>query len=449
MNKFNYYSIINSYQIEEKYCENLIKEISRINNEPFWLLSFRLNSFNFLKKIKIPNWGNFFLKKILLYNSCYYSFHDNKNNYSIKKTFKKIINKNKPIDFIFNSISIKTTMKKKLLDKGIIFCSFNEAIKNFKNIILKYLGSIVKPYDNFFACLNSSIFSDGTFVYVPKNTICPIELSSYFRINDEIGQFERTLIICEENSSLSYLEGCTASIKKKNQLHAAIVEIIVKKNSTIKYSTVQNWYSGNKFNLNGIYNFVTKRGICYGKNSNLVWIQIETGSSITWKYPSSILKGNFSNSEFYSISISNNYQQIDTGTKMYYLGNNCNSYINSKSISLNNSIQTYRGYIKVLNNSNNSKNFTSCDSIIIDNGKIFTFPINSISNYNSIIEHEASVTKISLNEIILLKSKGLWNYQCYNMLINNFCYNIIKKLPLEFFSEINDLINSIINYSII
>ncbi|ATX33463.1 Fe-S cluster assembly protein SufB [Candidatus Carsonella ruddii] len=449
MNKFNYYSIINSYQIEEKFCENLIKEISRVNNEPIWMLSFRLNSFNFLKKIKIPNWGNFFLKKILLYNSCYYSFHDNKNNYSIKKTFQKIIKNKKPIDFIYNSISIKTTMKKKLFNKGIIFCSFNEAIKNFKHIILKYLGSVVKPYDNFFSCLNSSIFSDGTFVYIPKNTICPIELSSYFRINDEVGQFERTLIICEENSSVSYLEGCTASIKKKNQLHTAIVEIIIKKNSTVKYSTVQNWYSGNKFNLNGIYNFVTKRGICYGNNSNLIWIQIETGSSITWKYPSSILKGNFTNSEFYSISISNNYQQIDTGTKMYYLGNNANSYINSKSISLNNSIQTYRGYIKVLENSKNSKNYTSCDSIIMDNGKIFTFPINSILNYNSIIEHEASVTKISLNEIILLKSKGLWNHQCYNMLINNFCYSIIKKLPLEFFSEINDLISSIINYSII
>ncbi|MBY0585319.1 Fe-S cluster assembly protein SufB, partial [Candidatus Carsonella ruddii] len=369
MNKFNYYSIINSYQIEEKFCENLIKEISRINKEPLWLRSFRLNSFNFLKKIKFPKWGNFFLKKIILYNSCYYSFHDNKNNYSIKKTFKKIINKKKPIDFIYNSISVKTTMKKKLFDKGIIFCSFNEAVKNFNKIIFKYLGSVVKPYDNFFSCLNSSIFSDGTFVYIPKNTICPIELSSYFRINDEIGQFERTLIICEENSSLSYLEGCTASIKKKNQLHTAIVEIIIKNNSVVKYSTVQNWYSGNKFNLNGIYNFVTKRGICYGKRSNLIWIQIETGSSITWKYPSSILKGNFSNNEFYSISISSNYQQIDTGTKIYFLGNNCKSFVNSKSISLNNSTQTYRGFIKVLENSKNSKNFTSCDSIIINNGK--------------------------------------------------------------------------------
>ncbi|WP_433927790.1 Fe-S cluster assembly protein SufB [Candidatus Carsonella ruddii] len=449
MKKYNYYSIINSYQIEEKLCENLIKEISKINNEPLWLKSFRLNSFNFLKKIKIPKWGNFFIKKIMLYNSCYYSFHDNKNNYTLKKTFKNIINKKKPIDFIYNSISIKTTMKKKLFEKGIIFCSLNEAIKKFENIIYKYLGSVVKPYDNFFSCLNSSIFSDGTFVYIPKNTICPIELSSYFRINDEIGQFERTLIICEDNSSLSYLEGCTASIKKNKQLHTAIVEIIVKTNSIVKYSTVQNWYSGNKFNLNGIYNFVTKRGICYGKKSNLIWIQIETGSSITWKYPSSILKGNFSNSEFYSISISNNYQQIDTGTKMYHLGNNCNSFINSKSISLNNSKQTYRGYIKVLEKSNNSKNFTSCDSIIMNNGKVFTYPINSILNYNSIIEHEASITKISLNEIILLKSRGLWNFQCYNMLINNFCYDIIKKLPLEFFSEINDLINSIINYSII
>ncbi|UNB92106.1 Fe-S cluster assembly protein SufB [Candidatus Carsonella ruddii] len=449
MSKFNYYSIINSYQIEEKLCENIIKEISNINNEPKWLKSFRINSFNFLKKMNIPKWGNFFIKKIFLYNSCYYNFHDNKNNYSLKKTFNNFINNKKAVDFVYNSVSIKTTMKKKLFEKGIIFCSLNEGIKNYGYIINKYLGSVVKPYDNFFSCLNSSIFSDGTFVYIPKNVVCPIELSSYFRINDEVGQFERTLIICEHNSSVSYLEGCTASIKKKNQLHTAIVEIIVKNNSIVKYSTVQNWYSGNKFNLKGIYNFVTKRGICLGEKSNIIWIQIETGSSITWKYPSTILKGNFSNSDFYSISISNNYQQIDTGTKMYHLGNNCESFVNSKSISLNNSSQTYRGYIKVFKNSNNSKNFTSCDSIIIGNGKIFTFPINSILNNNSNIEHEANITKISLNEIILLKSKGLWNKQCYNILINNFCFNIIKKLPLEFFNEINDLINSIINFSII
>lgn len=449
MKNYNYYSLINSYQIEETLCENLINEISSINKEPIWLKSFRMNSFKNLKKIKIPNWGNFFIKKILLYNSCYYNFHDNKNNYSIKKTFQEIIKQKTATDFIYNSISIKTTMKKKLLEKGIIFCSLNEAIKNYEKLIYKYIGTVVKPNDNFFSCLNSSIFSDGTFVYVPKNTICPIELSSYFRINDEIGQFERTLIICDENSSLSYLEGCTASIKKKNQLHTAIVELIAKKNSIIKYSTVQNWYSGNKLNINGIYNFVTKRGFCYGSKSSIIWIQIETGSSITWKYPSTILKGNFSNSEFYSISISINYQQIDTGTKMYYFGNNCKSIINAKSISLNNSMQTYRGFIKVFSNSFNSVNLTSCESIIMDFGKIFTFPINSISNANCFIEHEANIIKISQNELLLLKSRGLHSYQCYNILINNFCYLILKKLPLEFFSEINDLINSIINFSII
>ncbi|XZR53036.1 MAG: Fe-S cluster assembly protein SufB [Candidatus Carsonella ruddii] len=449
MNKFNYYSLINSYQIEDKFCENLINEISYINKEPIWLKSFRLNSFNFLKKTKIPKWGNFFLKKIFLENSCYYNFHDNKNNYSLKKTFKKIISNKKAIDFVYNSISVKTTMRKKLFEKGIIFCSLNESIKNFDFFIKKYLGSVVKPYDNFFSCLNSSIFSDGTFVYVPKNTICPIELSSYFRINDEVGQFERTLIICEDNSSLSYLEGCTASIKKKNQLHTAIVEIIAKNHSIIKYSTVQNWYSGNKYNKNGIFNFVTKRGVCYGNNSNIIWIQVETGSSITWKYPSTILKGNFSNSEFYSISISNKYQQVDTGTKMYFLGNNCKSFINSKGIALNNSLQIYRGIVKNYSFAFNSKNYTSCDSIIINNGKIFTFPLNIILNNNCIIEHEANITKISLNEINLLKSKGIYDFQCYNILINNFCYNIIKKLPLEFFSEINDLLNSIIKYSII
>ncbi|MGK2912682.1 MAG: Fe-S cluster assembly protein SufB [Candidatus Carsonella ruddii] len=449
MNKFDYYSLINSYQIEENLCENLIKEISFINNEPKWLCYFRINSFKYLKKIKIPKWGNFFLKKFCLFNSCYYNFHDNKNNYSLKKTFNNIINKKKAIDFVYNSISIKTTMKKKLYQKGIIFCSLNEAIKFFGKIIKKYLGSIVKPWDNFFSCLNSSIFSDGSFVYIPKNTICPIELSSYFRINDEIGQFERTLIVCEDNSSISYLEGCTASIKKNSQLHSAVVEIISKKKSIVKYSTVQNWYSGNKINLNGILNLVTKRGICLKKKSVITWIQIETGSSITWKYPSTILKGNFSKSEFYSISISYNYQQIDTGSKVYHLGNNCYSFINSKSISLKNSFQTYRGYIKIFQNSNYSKNFTSCESIIIGNSKVFTFPINTIMNNNSLIEHEANVIKISLNEIILLKSKGLWEKYCYNILINNFCYNIIKKLPFEFFNEINDLINSIINFSII
>ncbi|AFP84078.1 FeS assembly protein SufB [Candidatus Carsonella ruddii HT isolate Thao2000] len=449
MNQFTYYSLINSYQIEEKLCENLINEISFINKEPNWLKSFRLNSFKMLKKMSFPKWGNFFLKKIFFENSCYYNFHDNKSNYSLKKTFNKIINKKKAIDFVYNSISVKTTMKKKLLEKGIIFCSLNESIKNFDFFVKKYLGSIVKPYDNFFSCLNSSIFSDGTFVYIPKNTICPIELSSYFRINDEVGQFERTLIICEENSSVSYLEGCTASKKKKFQLHTAVVELISKSNSIIKYSTVQNWYSGNKFNKKGIFNFVTKRGICYGLNSNIIWIQIETGSSITWKYPSTILKGNFCNSEFYSISISNKFQQIDTGTKVYYLGNNCNSYINSKSIVLNNSLQIYRGMIKNYIFAEYSKNYTSCDSIIINNGKIFTFPLNIILNSNCLIQHEANITKISLNEINLLKSKGIFDFQCYNILINNFCYNIIKKLPLEFFSEINDLLNSIVKYSIV
>ncbi|AFP84259.1 Fe-S cluster assembly protein SufB [Candidatus Carsonella ruddii] len=449
MNNYNYYSIINSYQIENKYCENLINEISFINNEPLWLKSFRINSFNMIKKIKIPKWGNFFLKKIFLNKSCFYNFHDNINNYSLKKTFKQIVNKKIAVDFVYNSVSIKTTMKKKLHKHGIIFCSINEAIKNYSNLIKKYLGSIVKPYDNFFSCLNSSIFSDGTFVFIPKNTICPVELSSYFRINDEIGQFERTLIICEKNSQVSYLEGCTASIKKKHQLHSAVVELISKKNSIIKYSTIQNWYVGNKFNYNGIYNFVTKRGLCCDDYSLILWIQIESGSSITWKYPSCILKGNFSNSEFYSISISNNYQQVDTGTKMIYLGSNCNSIVNSKSIALDFSIQTYRGIIKILNNAKNSKNYTSCDSIIIGMSRIYTFPLNVINNKFCKIEHEASILQITFDEINLLKSKGFKKKDCYNILINNFCYEIFKKLPLEFNNEIENLISSIIKYSII
>ncbi|AFP83699.1 FeS assembly protein SufB [Candidatus Carsonella ruddii CS isolate Thao2000] len=447
---YSYFSIINSFQLEKIYCENLIKEISYINNEPFWLKNFRLNSFYFLKKIYFPKWGNFFLKKFFLSKNCYYNFHDNKFNYSLIKTYKKFLNyKKRAVDFVYNSISVKTTMKKKLLKNGIIFCSLNEAIILYSDLIKKYLGTVVKPYDNFLSCLNSSIFSDGTFVYIPKNTICPIELSSYFRINDEVGQFERTLIICDDNSQISYLEGCTASIKKKNQLHSAVVELISMKNSIIKYSTVQNWYSGDKYNKNGIFNFVTKRGICLKNKSNIIWIQIETGSSITWKYPSCILKGNFSNNEFYSISISNKYQQIDTGTKIIYLGNYCNSYINSKSISINNSFQTYRGLIKIYSFSKKSKNFSNCDSIIIGNGKVFTFPINLINNNNCLIEHEASISKISFEEIFFLKKKGFLENNCYNLLINNFFFEIIKKIPFEFSSEINQLLNSIINYSII
>ena len=340
-------------------------------------------------------------------------------------------------------MSIATTFKEKLAKYGVIFCSISEAIEFYPDLIRKFLGSVVSPSDNFFGALNSAVFSDGSFCYIPQNVICPLELSTYFRINDkEAGQFERTLIIAEKNSSVNYLEGCTAPQFSENQLHAAIVELIAFENANIKYSTVQNWYSGNEKGIGGIYNFVTKRGLCIGKNSTISWTQVETGSSITWKYPSCLLVGDNSSGEFYSVALTNNYQQADTGTKMIHLGKKTKSKIVSKGISCGNSKNSYRGLVKISSNASYSRNFSQCDSFLIGSSSLAsTYPYLDIWNSSSIIEHEAKISKVSEEQLFYLMQRGINIEQAVSLLISGFCKDVFTKLPMEFSSEADKLLS--------
>ena len=350
---------------------------------------------------------------------------------------------NVAIDAVFDSTSIVTTFQTELEKYGVIFCSISEAIEKYPNLIKKYLGLVVPPGDNFFAALNSATFSDGSFCYIPKNTKCPLELSTYFRINDkESGQFERTLIIAEENSHVSYLEGCTAPQYDKNQLHAAVVELIAKEKATIKYSTVQNWYSGNKEGQGGIFNFVTKRGLCLGKKSKISWTQVETGSAITWKYPSCILYGNQSIGEFYSIALTNNYQEADTGTKMVHIGEKTKSTIISKGISKNLSKNTYRGLVKITPKANFSKNYSQCDSLLIGNtSQATTIPYIDIYNNSSSLEHEASISKINEEQLFYLNQRGIDYEKAISMIVNGFCNKVLTQLPMEFAVEADKLLS--------
>jgi Fe-S cluster assembly protein SufB len=406
-----------------------------------------------------PNWSNLNIEPISFNEISYYSIPKQKKKLNsldevdpeILKTFEKLgISlteqkqlSNVAIDAVFDSVSITTTFKEKLGKEGVIFCSISEALENFPELVEKYLGKVVSSSDNFFAALNSAVFSDGSFCYIPQNTNCPLELSTYFRINDkDAGQFERTLIIAEKNSTVNYLEGCTAPTYDQNQLHAAIVELIAFDNAKIKYSTVQNWYSGNQFGIGGIYNFVTKRGLCLGKNSNISWTQVETGSSITWKYPSCILMGENSSGEFYSVALTNHYQQADTGTKMIHLGKQTKSKIISKGISCGSSKNIYRGLVKIGRNAIFSRNFSQCDSFLIGSSSTAsTLPYLEISNSNSIIEHEAKISKVSEEQLFYLTQRGINPEQAISLLISGFCKDVFTMLPMEFATEADNLLS--------
>ncbi len=439
--------------------ENVIRLISIKKKEPSFLLNFRLNAYKTWKTMNEPTWGNLIYNKIDYNNIIYYSAPKVKPNIknlneldpALLDTYNKLgisLNGQKKlsgiaVDAVFDSVSVITTFKEELQQYGIIFCSFSEAVHKYPDLIEQYLGSVVSYSDNFFASLNAAVFSDGSFCYIPKNIICPMDLSTYFRINTSgIGQFERTLIIADENSKVTYLEGCTAPMRDENQLHAAVVEIITLNNATVKYSTVQNWYPGNNEGLGGIFNFVTKRGICLGTKSKITWNQIEVGSSITWKYPSIILKGNNSIGEFYSIALTNNYQQADTGTKMLHLGTNTKSIIISKGVSAGYSKNTYRGLVHVFPKASNARNYTKCDSLLFGNNtSAYTLPRIKIQNSKINIEHEAITSKISDQQMFYCKQRGLNEDQSISLIINGFCKQVISELPMEFLMEAQRLLD--------
>ena len=439
--------------------ENIIKVLSEKKNEPEFLRRFRLTSYQKWKYMKFPKWSNLSIPQVDFNDIIYYSIPKQKKEINsldevdpeILKTFEKLgisLSEQKKlsnvaVDAVFDSISIATTYKEKLAKSGVIFCSISEAIQHYPKLVEKFLGMVVSSGDNFFASLNSAVFSDGSFCYIPKNTLCPLELSTYFRINDkDAGQFERTLIIAEKNSFVSYLEGCTAPQYDENQLHAAVVELIAFENATIKYSTIQNWYSGNYEGIGGIFNFVTKRALCIGEKSLVSWTQVETGSAITWKYPSCILVGNSSSGEFYSIALTNNYQQADTGTKMLHLGQKSKSKIISKGISCKYSKNSYRGLVKIGQNASYSRNFSQCDSFLVGSFSVAcTYPYLDIWNSSSIIEHEAKISKISEEQLFYLTQRGITVEQAISLLINGFCKDVLTMLPMEFAIEADKLLS--------
>nr|YP_010619651.1 Iron-sulfur cluster assembly protein SufB [Tayloriella tenebrosa]WAX03664.1 Iron-sulfur cluster assembly protein SufB [Tayloriella tenebrosa] len=457
--KYGFYTNIESAYFPKGLSAKIIKLISKYKQEPDYLKTFRLKAYERWIKMKEPQWSNLFYESINYNNILYYSIPKDKKQVKslneidpeILATFEKLgisLNEQKrltnvAVDAVFDSISVTTTFKKELADHGVIFCSISEAIKLYPNLINKYLGSVVPIGDNFYSALNSTAFSDGSFCYIPKNTKCPLELSTYFRINNkESGQFERTLIIADQNSYVSYLEGCTAPQFDNNQLHAAIVELIALDNATIKYSTVQNWYSGNSKGEGGIYNFVTKRGMCIGKNSKILWTQVETGSAITWKYPSCILVGDRAVGEFSSIALTNYYQQADTGSKMIHIGKYTKSKIISKGISSGNSINTYRGLVKMGPKAYYSKNYSQCDSLILSNGSTAnTFPYIQVKNPYCKVEHEASTSKIGEEQIFYFLQRGINLEEAVSLMINGFCKDILNELPMEFAMEADRLLN--------
>lgn len=455
--KYGFETQIESDTAPKGLSEEIIRFISAKKNEPEWLLAFRLKSYQHWLTLKEPHWGKLSYQPID-YQSLYYYAAPKKNETpksldevdpEILKTYEKLGIPLKEqealagvaVDAIFDSVSVATTYKAHLKEKGIIFCSISEAVRDYPELVQKYLGSVVPATDNFFAALNSAVFSDGSFVYIPKGARCPVELSSYFRINARnSGQFERTLIIADEESYVSYLEGCTAPQRDENQLHAAIVEIIVHDNAQVKYSTVQNWYPGDKDGKGGIYNFVTKRGLCH-RNAKLSWTQVETGSAITWKYPSCILKGDNSVGEFYSVALTNNYQQADTGTKMIHIGKNTSSTIISKGISAGCSNNTYRGLVQIAPSATNAKNVSKCDSLLIgDKCGAHTIPVMKCANTSGVIEHEATTSKISEEQLFYAEARGLNQEEAVGLIVNGFCREVMQKLPMEFAIEAQRLI---------
>jgi len=479
--KYGFTTNIDTEYVPKGLNEDIVRLISAKKNEPDWLLEFRLKAFRYWQTMKMPDWAHLNIPEIDYQDIIYYAAPKASPSPSkggenpppsgelegatsgeleeaILKTFDKLgipLHERKifsgiAVDAVMDSISVKTTYKDNLAEKGVIFCSFSEAVQHHPDLVRKYLGSVVAYRDNFFAALNSAVFSDGSFVYIPKGIRCPMELSTYFRINAvNTGQFERTLIIADDESYVSYLEGCTAPIRDVNQLHAAIVEIIVLENAEVKYSTVQNWYPGDKEGKGGIYNFVTKRGLCKGNNSKIYWTQVETGSAITWKYPGCILSGDHSTGEFYSVAVTNNYQQADTGTKMIHIGKNTRSRIVSKGISAGFSQNSYRGLVRMMKGAENARNHSQCDSLLLsDKCGAHTFPYMDIQNETAVVEHEASTSKINEDQIFYCNQRGIPTEEAVGLIVNGYAKEVLNKLPMEFAVEAQKLLQVSLENSI-
>ena len=457
--KYGFYTDVETDSAPPGLSEDTIRLISHRKKEPEWLTDWRLKAFRHWQTMQEPLWAKVHHEKINYQDIVYYSAPGKKGDgpKSLEDVDPKLLETYEKlgiplrererlagvaVDAVFDSVSVGTTFKKQLAEKGIIFCSFTEAVQEHPDLVRKYLGMVVPYTDNFFATLNSAVFTDGSFCYIPKGVRCPMELSTYFRINAaNTGQFERTLIVADEGSHVSYLEGCTAPMRDENQLHAAVVELIALDNAEIKYSTVQNWYPGDEHGKGGIYNFVTKRGLCKGKNSKISWTQVETGSAITWKYPSCILQGDNSTGEFYSVAVTNNYQQADTGTKMVHIGKNTHSTIVSKGISAGHGQNSYRGLVKIQKSAVNARNFSQCDSLLIGNQcGAHTFPYIEAKNSSSRVEHEASTSKIGEDQIFYCNQRGLATQDAVNMIVNGFCKEVFKELPMEFAVEAQKLL---------
>ena len=456
--KYGFVTDIESDNAPKGLNEDIVRFISAKKNEPEWMLEWRLKAFRQWKTMKEPSWAHVNYESPDFQDIIYYSAPKKKktlNNLDevdpeLLKTFDKLgisIEEQKrltgvAIDVVVDSVSVKTTFQDKLAELGIIFCAMSEAIAKHPDLVRKYLGTVVPVTDNFYAALNSAVFSDGSFCYIPKGVKCPMELSTYFRINEaNTGQFERTLVIADKESYVSYLEGCTAPIRDENQLHAAVVELIAMDDAEIKYSTVQNWYPGNKEGVGGIYNFVTKRGLCEGRNSKISWTQVETGSAITWKYPSCILKGDHSNGEFYSVAVTNNFQQADTGTKMLHIGKNTSSLIISKGISAGKSNNSYRGLVSINKGAQNARNFTQCDSLLIgDQCGAHTFPYIETRNKSAKVEHEATTSKIGEDQLFYCNQRGIDTEKAVTLIINGYCKEVLNQLPMEFAVEAQKLL---------
>ena len=457
--EFGFVSKIKTDIIESGLSEETVRLISQKKNEPEWMLEFRLTAYRHWLTLEMPQWAHLDIPPIDYQAISYYADplkknKDNKNKEidpELMKTFEKLgipleerlALSGTAVDAVMDSVSVKTTFKEELKEKGIIFSSMGEAIQEHPELVRQYLGTVVNYRDNFFAALNTAVFSDGSFVYIPKGVRCPRELSTYFRINAaNTGQFERTLIIADDDSYVSYLEGCTAPMRDENQLHAAIVEIVVNENAEVKYSTVQNWYPGDAEGKGGVYNFVTKRGDCRGNNSKLSWTQVETGSAITWKYPSCILRGDNSQGEFYSVALTNNYQQADTGTKMFHLGKNTKSTIISKGISAGKSQNSYRGLVRVSKNADNARNYSQCDSLLLgDKCGAHTFPYMDIHNNSAIVEHEATTSKISEDQLFYCNQRGIGTEEAIGLIVNGYAREVLNKLPMEFAVEAQKLLS--------
>ena len=457
--KYGFVSDIDSDIIERGLNEDVVRLISKKKGEPEWLLDFRLKAFRYWETLKMPTWAHLDIPPIDYQAISYYAAPKKKESPKsldevdpqLLDTFNRLgipLEEQKAlsgmaVDAVMDSVSVKSTHREKLAELGIIFCSFSEAVKDYPDLVRKYLGKVVSYRDNFFAALNSAVFSDGSFVYIPKGVRCPMELSTYFRINASgTGQFERTLIVADDDSYVSYLEGCTAPMRDENQLHAAIVEIIVEERAEVKYSTVQNWYAGDKDGKGGVYNFVTKRGLCRGDFSKISWTQVETGSAITWKYPGCILAGEGSVGEFYSVAVTNNYQQADTGTKMIHIGKNSRSTIVSKGISAGHSQNSYRGLVSVAPDASGVRNYTQCDSLLLSSTcGAHTFPYIDVKNDTAIVEHEATTSKISEDQLFYCNQRGIPTEEAVALIVNGYAKEVMNKLPMEFAVEAQKLLS--------